>query len=99
MAELKLKFKENLNFSMKEPTIKSNEKYVLFLTDSDILRDQFFLEFLNKHKFQIIVATTNERNLSQKIENTRFLYIDLENKEKVDKLISLVRPEYIIYKK
>jgi hypothetical protein len=99
MAELKLNLKENLNLSMKEPKIKSKEKYILFVTDKNISNEKEFLDFFNKEQFQVIIATQNQDNLSQKIKNVRFLPVNTEDKEKIEKLISLIKPEYIIYKK
>jgi hypothetical protein len=97
MAELKLNLKENLNVSMKKPKVNSKERYILFVTNKNILEENEFLDFFNKEQFQVIVATENENNLSLKMTNVRFLPVRIEDKEKVEKLIMLIKPEYILY--
>jgi dTDP-4-dehydrorhamnose reductase len=97
MAELKLNLKENLNLSMKEPKVYSKEKFILFITNNNISKEYEFLNFFNKEKFQVIFATNNQDNLIKKIENVKFFPVDITNKEKVEKLIYLIKPEYVIY--
>jgi hypothetical protein len=97
MAELKLNLKENLNLSMKNPKVNSKEKFILFITNNNISKEQEFLDFFSKEKFQVIFATNNQDNLIKKIENIKFFPVYISDKEKIEKLISLIKPEYVIY--
>lgn len=99
MAQLKLNLKDSTGIVEKTANVKSNNKYILFLIRRKLAKDdKLFISSFLKDGYRGILATDNEANLTEKIDNCFILYLDLNKPQKVEKFVSIVKPAKIIEK-
>ncbi len=99
MSELKISLKDSTSMSEKSDHTSFSKEYILFLVNKTLSKeDCLFISSFSQNKNKLIVATDNEKNLSIKIDNCYLFYLDLKNKEKIQRLISMIKPIKIIEK-